>query len=260
MFFHHFRMINELQINIDNIRTETEADKNVIRQVKYHSDFKNLNWINDRFAHIANNFYITHATAVNLVFNSKTLTKINFSTKMKWSGHKNEIKNLLNYLFGENIESFIFAKTRKKFKTFIQKYENNFDTDLYHKLDTFLTNGEDYEYISNFDKLLLNMDENGIEQIKSDPGAIKEYYHLIVLFLDYLILPDIFIREFRKDMNTEIIINQYCHAFKSCDKKPILTVNLLLQFVKILRKSRIMMITEYILVCHIYVVFFAAFF
>jgi hypothetical protein len=106
----------------------------------------------------------------------------------------------------------------------------------------------------------VNLNENTIVQIKSDPYAIKEFYHLIVLFLDYLILPDIFMREFRKDMNTEIIINQYCHTIKRSDKKPILTVNLLLQFVKIVQISRIMLITEYILVCHICVVFFVAFF
>ncbi len=51
------------------------------------------------------------------------------------------------------------------------------------------------------------------------PNAIKEFYHLILLYLNYHILPDIFMREFRKDMHTEIIINQYCHAFKSSDNK-----------------------------------------
>jgi hypothetical protein len=74
---------------------------------------------------------ITHATAVNLVFNSKTLAEINFSTKMKWREHKSEIRNLLNYLFGENIDQFIFEATREKFKKFIKKYNNNIDMDLY---------------------------------------------------------------------------------------------------------------------------------
>jgi hypothetical protein len=100
-------MIYELQTNIDEIRSDAEADKNIIRQVKYHADSNKLNWINDIFAQIANNFYIAHATAVNLVFNSKTLTEINFSTKMKWREHKSEIRNLLNYLFGENIDQLI---------------------------------------------------------------------------------------------------------------------------------------------------------
>ena len=34
-----------------------------------------------------------------------------------------------------------------------------------------------------------------------------------------VILPDIFMREFRKDMNAEIIINRYFHEYKSFDIK-----------------------------------------
>jgi hypothetical protein len=212
-------MIYELQTNIDEIRSDAEADKNIIRQVKYHADSNKLNWINDIFAQIANNFYIAHATAVNLVFNSKTLTEINFSTKMKWREHIGEIRNLLNYLFGENIDQFIFEATREKFKKFIKKYNNNIDMDLYGLFIKSLDKNDDYGFIQYVGEIFVNLNENTIVQIKSDPYAIKEFYHLIVLFLDYLILPDIFMREFRKDMNTEIIINQYCHTIKRSDKK-----------------------------------------
>jgi hypothetical protein len=44
--------INELQENIDNVRSNCEGRQNIIRQVKYLVELNRLYWINDRFAQI----------------------------------------------------------------------------------------------------------------------------------------------------------------------------------------------------------------
>ena len=79
-----------------------------------------FSWINDRFAQISNNSYKSRVTAVSLIFQCKTLVEINFSTKSKWKDHKKNVQNLLNYLFGEKIENFIFEDIKDSFINFFE--------------------------------------------------------------------------------------------------------------------------------------------
>jgi hypothetical protein len=209
--------INELQENIDNVRSNCEGRQNIIRQVKYLVELNRLYWINDRFAQISNNSFTAHVTAVHLVFDCKTLVEVNFSTKFKWKDHKKENQNLLNYLFVGSIKQFIIRDTRKKFKIFFIKYRNNFESQLIDDLENTFDNADDNAFLRCIYELLMALSENTIEAIKKEPLSINQLHHLIIIFFDYLILPDIFMREFKRSTNLQI--NQYCYTIRASDIK-----------------------------------------
>ena len=160
-------------------------------------------------------FIIEHVMAVNFVFENNTKREINYSTKFKWNKHKSEIKNLLDYLFNANQQEFIWHPTRQKFFNFFRKHQNFFNETIILDL---VNHKGDHEFLSCVHRLLLDVNENTIQEIRNDPNSHKEFHHIILIFVDYLLLPDIFMREFKRDKN-EIKINQYCHTVKNIHKK-----------------------------------------
>ena len=159
-----------------------------------------FSWINDRFAQISNNSYKSRVTAVSLISQCKTLVEINFSTKSKWKDHKKNVQNLLNYLFGEKIENFIFEDIKDSFINFFEYQADNFEIFLMNELKD---NRNCRRFLSNTYLLLLSLSETAIQEVR---GSFKcsQLHHLIIIFLDFLILPDIFIREFKRSDNLKI--------------------------------------------------------
>jgi hypothetical protein len=92
-----------------------------------------------------------------------------------------------------------------------------------------------HEFLSCVLRLFLDVNENTIQEIRNDPNSHKEFHHIILIFVDYLLLPDIFMRELKRDTN-EIKINQYCHTLKNIDKKVNPDRNLRSQSMKIFAK------------------------
>ena len=62
-------------------------------------------------------------------------------------------------------------------------------------------------------ELLITLTEESIQNIPN----IHELHYLIIIFLNYLLLPDIFLRNFEKSNNLKI--NKYCCKEKKIDQK-----------------------------------------
>jgi len=115
------------------------------------------------------------------------LVEVNFSTKSKWKDHKTNVKNLLNYLFGDKIENFIFEDIKESFIKFFEYHADNFKAFLLKEL---IDKRNCHRFLSNAILLLLSLSKTAIQEKR---GSLKcsQLHHLIVIFLDFLILHEI---------------------------------------------------------------------
>ena len=207
--------IENLQKNIENLRNNEE--RNVIEQVKYVSSIQEI--LSDSFAQICNDFREAHVLAVNLVFDNSTLIEINYSTKFKWKSHNEQIQTIVSYLFcTEYTKRFIILNTKEKFLNFFKINQQHYDALLYYNLKTSIINNDNDKYVLNNVCKLLICTTKEIIQIFKESNQFFEFYHLIILFLNYLVLRDIFTRNYKK--SNSLKINQYVDiAGKKKDKK-----------------------------------------
>jgi hypothetical protein len=118
------------------------------------------------------------------------------------------VKNLLNYLFVDKIENFIFEDIKESFIKFFEYHADNFKAFLLKEL---IDKRNCHRFLSNAILLLLSLSKTAIQEKR---GSLKcsQLHHLIVIFLDFLILHEIFIREIKR--SDSLKINQYVHFLK----------------------------------------------
>jgi hypothetical protein len=181
-----------------------------------------LKIISDALARISNGFKQTRVTALYLIFSKKgdklSLDEIHFTNKINHENQENTINGIINYCFDQNNaneQNFITPDFKRNVKDFFSDISKESEfKGIFDSIFLNIENENDCEYFERlYDsiKIILN---GFITYMTANQKFLKRFHYIVIIYLDTLIIRDIFSRYFikNKDLKIQFVATENkCH-------------------------------------------------
>ena len=136
--------------------------------------------------------------------NKLSLKKINYAFKRNEESLNEEIENIIDHCFKNSVDEddkFIMPTIRKKIQNLSLLFETN---EVNQGSESHQDSGSttDFGMFQNLSNLILQTDIK--EYARNSAGELKQLHYILLVFLDTLVVRDIFQRHFVKDVNFKI--------------------------------------------------------